>query len=147
MKFSIYLNRRVFVMLCFLSSTNLFLSFNLLWLFVFVYLFVSLTMPSYVAQSEMTEEHHNFSYFLQLFSFCFPAFCITNCIWRNNFVRKILYISMWAASREKKKKSSLDYARPLSKATVFGWSFPLANCITKTRLYNFDPLKPHFYIV
>ena len=21
------------------------------------------------------------------------------------------------------------------------------SCITKTRLYNFDPLKPHFYIV
>ena len=21
------------------------------------------------------------------------------------------------------------------------------DCITKTRLYNFDPLKPHFYIV
>ena len=28
------------------------------------------------------------------------------------------------------------------------WAFAASqNTITKTRLYNFDPLKPHFYIV
>ena len=35
--------------------------------------------------------------------------------------------------------------------TYFLWSNDFALClkyiITKTRLYNFDPLKPHFYIV
>ena len=27
------------------------------------------------------------------------------------------------------------------------WFRPYIRSITKTRLYNFDPLKPHFYIV
>ena len=27
------------------------------------------------------------------------------------------------------------------------WRLRYLNCITRTRLYNFDPLKPHFYIV
>ena len=30
---------------------------------------------------------------------------------------------------------------------VFVMTWKLADAITKTRLYNFDPLKPHFYIV
>ena len=28
-----------------------------------------------------------------------------------------------------------------------GYTLFTQPCITKTRLYNFDPLKPHFYIV
>ena len=31
--------------------------------------------------------------------------------------------------------------------TLIFWSFVLQTNITKTRLYNFDPLGPHFYIV
>ena len=31
--------------------------------------------------------------------------------------------------------------------TVWSESLLAAFCITKTYLYNFDPLKPHFYIV
>ena len=30
---------------------------------------------------------------------------------------------------------------------VSGQWMPALYCITKTYLYNFDPLKPHFYIV
>ena len=34
---------------------------------------------------------------------------------------------------------------------IMAWQFDFADTIlkpiTKTRLYNFDPLKPHFYIV
>ena len=30
---------------------------------------------------------------------------------------------------------------------IYMGNFNLCNCITKTCLYNFDPLKPHFYIV
>ena len=29
----------------------------------------------------------------------------------------------------------------------YGVTIPLQNIITKTRLYSFDPLKPHLYIV
>ena len=35
----------------------------------------------------------------------------------------------------------------LFKDSKTNGSVTVADSITKTRLYNFDPLKPHFYIV
>ena len=42
------------------------------------------------------------------------------------------------------KHASQQYSRGLDEAIMrlYGYTF-----ITKTRLYNFDPLQPHFYIV
>ena len=38
----------------------------------------------------------------------------------------------------------LSHAASLSRSS---WIMVQSCCITKTCLYNFDPLKPHFYIV
>ena len=43
------------------------------------------------------------------------------------------YLDKYASAKKKKKKKKMDRA--------------FSSSITKTCLYNFDPLKPHFYIV
>ena len=54
--------------------------------------------------------------------------------------------------KKKKKKKKLSRKRAITWPNVFE-RISISNltcilqCITKTRLYNFDPLKPHFYIV
>ena len=41
----------------------------------------------------------------------------------------------------------LGYLEPFPYETVFVMNIGLRITITKTCLYNFDPFKPHFYIV
>ena len=46
---------------------------------------------------------------------------------------------------KKKKKNRMSYLLQILLGTLR--ANPSPACITKTCLYNFDPLKPHFYIV
>ena len=53
-----------------------------------------------------------------------------------------------AIPKNKKKLQSILLARNSDAAPNYKYMFgPHRGLITKTCLYNFDPLKPHFYIV
>ena len=81
------------------------------------------------------------------------------------FLGKIIYTVnllywYWKKKKKKKKKDFFSsnvvadiftkqakYYERFSLFSLFFFFFFFFHNITKTRLYNFDPLKPHFYIV
>ena len=57
------------------------------------------------------------------------------------------YTSVVSPKKKKKKKKEVKKIIKKGSGGRITGSQRITSIITKTRLYNFDPLKPHFYIV
>ena len=86
--------------------------------------------------------------------FADAQYCLQICASRGTFalvafrlviLKRIQVISFWAKHKHVNESASTKVLCVLILAGLLIIQFRLI--ITKTRLYNFNPLKPHFYIV